>query len=81
MPFSQDPGVREHEYYCSYCYKNGELTYKGDDLHAFQKLWYVRMRQNGMSRWRAKFSAWMIRFAPHWKREKRLFVGPVNTYH
>lgn len=38
MPFSQDPGPRESDRYCSYCFKNGALF------------------------------AWMIKFAPRWKK-------------
>jgi hypothetical protein len=67
MPFSKDPGTRESEKYCSYCFKNGELTYKGTDLKEFQKHCYEGMLKSGTNRFVAQFFAWMIRFAPRWK--------------
>lgn len=79
MPFSKDPGPREHLNYCSYCFKNGELTYTGSDLHEFQQLCYDRMRKAGMGKLKAKFFSWAIRFAPHWKKGG-IENAPVN-YH
>ncbi|MEK7632973.1 MAG: zinc ribbon domain-containing protein [Patescibacteria group bacterium] len=67
MPFSKDPGVRENEKYCSYCFKDGKLV-GGDDLKAFQKCTYDAMVAKGMNPLLAKFYAWMIRFAPRWKK-------------
>jgi hypothetical protein len=69
MPFAKDPGVRESDRYCSYCFKNGELSYKGTDLQEYQKLCFDAMVAKGMCRWRAKFFTWMIRFAPRWKKQ------------
>jgi hypothetical protein len=68
MPFSKDPGVRESDRYCSYCFKNGKLCYEGHDLKEFQKVCYESMRSHGMNPFKAKFFAWMIRFAPRWKK-------------
>ena len=69
MPFDKDPGVRESERYCSYCYQNGELTYEGD-LKGFQKECYEGMRRKGMNPLTAKFFTWLVRFAPRWKEKK-----------
>lgn len=69
MPFSKDAGVRENERYCSLCFKNGELCYKGNNLKEFQKICYESMVGRGMNKWLAKFYTWMIRFAPRWKNK------------
>lgn len=68
MPFSKDPGVRESDKYCSYCFKNGRLCYEGNDLKIFQKVCYENMVRNGMNKIKAKFFTWLIRFAPRWKK-------------
>ena len=69
MPFEQDPGTRESERYCSYCYGDGKLRYEGD-LKGFQKNSYEGMIGHGMNKYQAKFFTWLIRFAPRWKRQK-----------
>lgn len=69
MPFSKDTGVRENEMYCSYCFKNGELCYKGNDLKEFQKIAYDSMIANGTNKYLAKLYTFMIRFAPRWKKK------------
>lgn len=66
MPLAQDPGTRESEKYCSYCFKDGKLCYEGD-LKGFQKICYEGMRKQGMGALKAKFFAFMVRFAPRWK--------------
>ncbi len=68
MPFSNDPGKRESDKYCSLCFKNGELCYKGTDVTEFQKVCYENMIHGGMNKLKAKFFAWCIRFAPRWKK-------------
>jgi len=67
MPFSQDPGVRESDKYCSYCYKDGKLCYEGNDLREFQKRSYESMVSKGMNPLKARFFTYLIRFAPRWK--------------
>jgi len=67
MPFSKDPGVRESEQYCSYCFKNGKFTFEGD-FGDFQKACYDAMRAKGMGKMKAGFFAWLTRFAPRWKK-------------
>lgn len=69
MPFSKDPGVRENEKYCSYCFKNGKFTYEGD-LKGFQKFVYKGMLGVGVPKLKAKFYTWMVRFAPRWQNKK-----------
>ncbi len=68
MPFAKDMGKRESDKYCSLCFKNGELRYKGTDLKEFQKVCYESMIARGMNRWKAKFFTWCIQFAPRWKK-------------
>lgn len=68
MPFLKDPGVRESEKYCSYCFKNGKLVYEGNDLKEYQKLCYESMIKGGMSKLKAKFFTFLIKFAPRWKK-------------
>lgn len=68
MPFSKDPGQRESEQYCSYCFKNGKLTYEGNDVKEFKKASYEAMRAKGMNPVMAKIFTWMIGFAPRWKQ-------------
>ena len=67
MPFSKDPGKRESEKYCSYCYKGGKLCYQGD-LKSFKKICYEAMRKRGMNFFLAWFFTAMIGFAPRWKK-------------
>lgn len=67
MPFAKDPGHRESERYCSYCFKEGKLCYEGD-LKGFQQKCYEGMRVNGVGKMKAKFFTWMVRFAPRWKK-------------
>ncbi len=54
--------------YCKYCYVNGDLMYKGNDVKEFQKICYENMLKNGMWWPKAKFFAWTINFAPRWKK-------------
>lgn len=68
MPFSKDPGPRESDRYCSYCFRNGELCYKGNDRKQFQRVSYRKMREHGMNPVLAWFFTFLIRFAPRWKR-------------
>ena len=69
LPFAKDPGQRESDRYCSYCFKNGELCYKGNDLKVFQGAAYEGMVAGGMSKYKAKFFAFLIRFAPRWRHK------------
>ena len=68
MPLSKDPGIRESEQYCSYCFKNGKLVYEGNDVNEFKKFAYQGMIDKGMSKIKAKIFTWMIGFAPRWKK-------------
>lgn len=70
MPFSKDTGTREHDNYCSFCYRDGQFVYQGDDLKEFQCISYKGMTEGGMSKPVAWFFSWMIRFAPYWKNKK-----------
>ncbi|MFZ1654928.1 MAG: zinc ribbon domain-containing protein [Candidatus Moraniibacteriota bacterium] len=67
MPLDKDPGEQEDDRYCSYCFKDGKLCYEGTDLKEFQRIAYENMVKQGMNKYKAKFFAWMIRFAPRWK--------------
>ena len=69
MPFAKDPGVRESERYCSFCFNHGKLCYEGNDLKEFQKASYEGMVSNGMNKYLAKFYTFTIRFAPRWKKK------------
>ena len=66
MPFSVDPGNRESGQYCSYCFHDGRFCFDGT-REEFQKMCKEKMIESGMSKMRAAFFTWMIRFAPHWK--------------
>ena len=68
MPFAKDPGARESEKYCSYCFKNGKLCYEGNDLKEFQKVCYEEMVKHGINKFKAKFFTFLIKFAPRWKK-------------
>ena len=68
MPFSQDPGERESEQCCSLCFQDGAFCYQGDDLKEFQRLCEAGMRKQGMNSLVAKFYAFLVRFAPRWKK-------------
>lgn len=67
MPFAKDLGPRESDRYCSYCFRDGSLTYTGTDRKEFQRLSYEGMIKNGMHPLTARFFAWTIRFAPRWR--------------
>lgn len=68
MPFSQDPGTRDTENYCSYCHHDGEFSYKGNDVNEFKAETFKAMREKGISWPLAKFFTFMIGFAPHWRQ-------------
>jgi hypothetical protein len=68
MPLNKDPGDSGSEKYCSYCFSDGELVYKGDCLKEFKEMSYKGMRESGMSKIKAKFFTWTIGFAPRWKK-------------
>jgi len=61
MPLSKDPngggtnsfGCKNNKY-CSYCYQNGEFSFKGS-LPEFQRLCRLKMKEDGHSR----FKAWL----------------------
>ena len=71
MPLSKDPGPRESDKYCSYCFKNGTLCYPGNDLKEFQKICYGKMVEKGTNKLLAKFYIYMIKFAPRWKNKDK----------
>ncbi len=70
MPFRKDPkgAHREHEKYCSYCYRDGKLVYEGKDLVEFKRAMIDAIVARGEPRWKAKFFAFMAGFAPRWKK-------------
>jgi hypothetical protein len=67
MPFDTDPGQRESNRCCSYCFKGGKLCYVGNDPKEFQRVAHETMVRNGMDHPQARFFTWMTRFAPCWK--------------
>ena len=69
MPFKKDPkGIqREHENYCSYCYRDGKLCYEGTDVNEFKKAMVNDMVGRGENKMKAKLFAFMAGFAPRWK--------------
>lgn len=68
MPFAKDTGTRESPQYCSLCYQNGELCYKGTDLKEFQALVREQMKARGANPLFIRFAVFMVRFAPRWKK-------------
>jgi hypothetical protein len=74
MPISKDPELgatnldgTKSNLYCSYCYQNGEFTFKGTmkEMQAFCK---EKMREEGFS----KFIAWLYtRGIPRLQRWKK----------
>lgn len=69
MPLDAAHGQAGAEKYCNLCFQNGELCYKGSDVKEFQKICYENMVKSGMNKWKAKFFAWIIQFAPRWKKK------------
>jgi hypothetical protein len=67
MPFTKDPGKRESDRYCSYCFNNGKLCYEDTDLKVFQQASYDGMVKRGMNKFLARFYTYLIRFAPRWR--------------
>ncbi len=70
MPFQKDPlGVsREHEKYCSYCFRDGALCYPGTDVHEFKKAMEQAILARGEPAYKAWFFTFMAGFAPRWKK-------------
>lgn len=66
MPLDQDPGVSESDRYCSLCFRDGKLCYEGD-WKGFRDAAYAGMIARGMHPFKARFFAWMTRFAPRWR--------------
>lgn len=63
MPIKKDPengGTNADQTknlkYCSYCFQNGEFTYKGTDVYAFQDFCKKKMIESGNS----KFLSWIF---------------------
>ncbi len=69
MPLAQDPGPRQSDRYCSYCYKDGKLCYEGNDVKEFQRRAYKGMREHGMHPVKARLFTFFIRFAPRWRKK------------
>lgn len=71
MPFSKDPlgEQREHEKYCSYCFKDGKLCYEDTNLGEFKKAMVAVIVARGESRIKAHLFAFMAGFAPRWKKK------------
>lgn len=68
MPLDKDLGPRENNRYCSRCFRDGKLCHAGTNLEEFQNAAYEDMLAQGMNKYLAIFYAWMIRFAPRWKK-------------
>lgn len=70
MPFKKDPlgDKRESKQYCSYCFRNGKLVYKGTDVKEFKKAMVEAIVLRGESKIKAHFFAFMAGFAPRWKQ-------------
>lgn len=69
MPFKKDTGKRESDLYCSNCFKEGEIVYKGTDPQEFKEICYRAMIDRGMNKYLAKFYSFFIPFASHWKKK------------
>ena len=67
IPFKKDLGQRNSAKYCSFCFTEGELLYKGSDSEEFKNLCYKNMLKKGMNKWKAKFFTFFIPFAPYWR--------------
>ena len=78
MPFKKDKGKKESQFYCSYCFKDGELVYKGDDIKPFQQLCYQSMVRNGANKYLARFYTLFIPFAPYWKLKNKTIKEVQN---
>ena len=70
MPFRKDPGKRESDIYCSFCFKNGGFLYKGESLKEFKRYCYQGMRERGINRFLAGFYTFLIGFAPRWNKSR-----------
>lgn len=71
MPFANDPGTRESELYCSYCYKDGVLHADNATLKEFKERAYEGMRAQNISPLKATLFSWLIGFSPYWKNRKK----------
>jgi len=56
--------------YCSFCYQDGQLVYKKDDIHAFRKRYFNKMHAEGSNEFVARFHTLLIGSAPYWKARR-----------
>lgn len=75
MPLKMSPTPPEKENYCSYCFKDGEFVYKGNDPKEFQKITYQALREKGTGFFTAKMFTWMIPKAPHWNQQAQKSIA------
>ena len=69
MPFKKDSGKRESDIYCSLCFKNRELLYKGTDLKEFKQICRWGMAERGINQLLASFHTFLVGFAPRWRKK------------
>ncbi len=63
---------REHSDYCNYCYQNGQIVYKKDDIHDFRRRYFDKMYAEGSNEFVARFHTLLIGSAPYWKEKRGL---------
>jgi hypothetical protein len=82
MPFTKDPQGenRGHEKYCSYCFADGKLCYKGTDVREFKRAMVDTIVAHGEPRWKARIFAFMAGFAPRWKGQRSIFGKLFGSY-
>ena len=73
MPLSMSQTPPEKEHYCSFCFKDGEFVYKGNDVKEFQRITYEALREKKTGFLTAKLFTWMIGHAPHWKKQSKSY--------
>ena len=70
LPFAQDPGKREHDKFCSLCFKNGKFCFEGTGKEFRDMCYKAMITDHNIPKWKALFFVTMIRlFAPRWKKK------------
>ena len=65
-----DHAEREHALFCNFCFQNGRIVYKHDDIHDFRKRYFEKMYAEGANEFVARFHTLLIGSAPYWKAKR-----------
>lgn len=56
--------------FCNFCFKEGQIVYATDDVHAFRKRYFEKLSAEGSNEFVARFHTLLIGHAPYWKARR-----------